>query len=1369
MKKIIRFVGVFSVVYLVGLNSWANNLRFRTLNVNDGLPYSSVRAITQDKNGFIWFATELGLARYDGYTLKTYLPNENDSRAIAGSYILDLEVDKNGTLWVTSDQFGLSRYNVDTDDFTVFVHDPNNDNSLSANEITDVETESKNYLWVATSKGLDLLNTETNVATHFLNRPDDKNSFPNSNIRALLKISENHLYVGTGNGAYLFDRASLTFKLIPLSQNEQLNIRSIAQSENGLIWFGTRGDGLFVFNPDTSVSEEIDFKVDVKSALSLYVDSGDNIWVGTSQHGLFRISPSREIVSIRPDKSDANGLSDKTILSLFEDQSEQMWVGTYNSGVNLFSPKHLFFGSQGNNLNNFQCIPSNDYRAALSVGNESILLGTLSGLTKLNLTDKTCENYSFDSNNNSSLSNNEVRAIFRDSAGNFWIGASQGLDEFIIDKKNFVRYGEQMDNSSVRKIIERGKFLYIATNKGLYKIELNTKKVSPVLTENKDLFNIPTENINIDSEGNIWIGSKEGIYIIESELDYIKQVKINNEPLTLGIIWSYLIDHSGAHWFTIENKGLFKYHPYSNTLIPIGKQLNLLTKEGFTGLYEDSGKNIWLATLTHGLYKIDSISNTLTNYRSADGLHSELFNFSSFTQFPDGRLFFGGKSGFNIFHPEKIKMNTIPPIVSITQLKLFGKKITPHKNYDGFFINKHISELNEIELSHRETVFGFDFVANHHLAPRKIRYFYQLEGFDKDWIETSAQNRGVTYNNISSGNYIFKLKAKTHNNIWSEESVILKIKILPAPWLTWWAFTIYGIIFVTLILLVIKNRTKILESRARELRARVTLKTKELVEEKTKVEQLLSRRNEEFANVSHEFRTPLTLILGPLAQVINKIKTEQELHRLNIVQKNGYRLLRMVDQLLNLETFRIKSITQKSPQTIGKSVKLITDAFVDLASEKQIKLSLTKYLDINFEFTPDAFEKILLNLLSNAIKYSKSGDSIDVKIERTTENQLRLVVSDTGIGIPQDKLGSIFERYNRILDENSEQVTGAGIGLALVKELVQAHKGKISIQSKLGEGTTIVIILPIIGEVNANQINLHSNNEIVAMELMSLSNQASIQSEQSEKSQDTDGNKSTILVIEDNSDMRQYICNSITDEYQVLTAINGKQGVRLAIEEVPDLIISDIMMPEMDGYQATNAIRKNEITNHIPIILLTARGDRESRLKGWYEKADEYLVKPFDVEELIVRISNLLSIRNILQEKFHRAWLLTQPGDSTALQEQNIPPEERLKHEFLEQLDNVIVNIYNQPNTKMAEIAMRMFMSERQLFRKLKGILNMSTSHYLRDYRLVQASERLIEGQPASNVALDVGFESYTYFGKCFKAKYNSTPSEYASKTKKSE
>ncbi|MEP2302465.1 MAG: ATP-binding protein, partial [Kangiellaceae bacterium] len=784
----------------------------------------------------------------------------------------------------------------------------------------------------------------------------------------------------------------------------------------------------------------------------------------------------------------------------------------------------------------------------------------------------------------------------------------------------------------------------------------------------------------------------------------------------------------------------------------------------FASILSDKDHNIWVSS-GQNIHKFDTQSLVTKTYYTSDGLQDGVFARRTETKTTSGELFFGGSNGFNRFKPKNLAKNMSIPKIAFTKFYYLGEEYSHDNEPEDFRLPSPISQLKHLNLTHKDYNFGIEFSALHFSDYSRNHYAYMMDGFDPDWLYTDSSNRKVNYTNLPAGNYIFKVKASNKDGIWNETPKELKITISPAPWKTWWAYTIYTITLFLSLLYFIKKRTQILEERAQQLENTVEQRTQELSQEKQKVERLLSKKNEEFANVSHEFRTPLTLVLGPVAQLIEKANDEASINKLNIIQRNGYRLLRMVDQLLNIETFRIKTIAKKSPQAIGKSTKLMCEAFADLADAKGMKLSFSGEESINFEFTQDAYEKILLNLLSNAIKYSKTGAQISVTALRTGNNEYHLSVSDTGIGIPADKVDSVFERYNRVMDENSEQVTGAGIGLALVKELVKAHQGRIKLQSQIGEGTCIDIYLPIINEVSDEQVATSSNADLIDLELVSLSNQKAGDANRSETEDESVVKESTVLVIEDNADMRQYITNSLQGQYRVLTANNGKAGVELAIAEVPDVIVSDIMMPVMDGYEATKAIRDNEITSHIPLVLLTARGDRESRLRGWNEKADEYLTKPFDVEELRIRLANLLEIRNLLKKKFAETIFVEDTALETPKEVEDqtdiYSNKQKLQQIFIDKLNSFLNDHYSDTELAIPQISKGILMSERQFFRKLKSILDLSPVEYLRRYRLQKGKELLGQGLSTNRAAFDVGFSSQGYFGRCFKAQYGVSPSEY--------
>jgi signal transduction histidine kinase/ligand-binding sensor domain-containing protein/DNA-binding response OmpR family regulator len=1347
-------------------SAFAEKIHFESISLKDGLPYNSIKAIEQDNLGYMWFATELGLARFDGYQIHSYLADNSDPNSIANPFVQALEIENDDVLWVGTSQ-GLNRFDRDTDNFTLFVHNANNTNSLSGNDITAIQKDNNSILWVATGNGLDRFDTKTGQFTHFIHDPTNLLSIPHQRIRKIFRTRNGKLLIGSNAGLAQYDRKRNIFRLIQLQKGVQPIIRTISESDSGSLWIGTQ-NGLFKYEPTDSSVTKIAFKHKVKTITTSLIDNFGNLWIGTLKHGVFRIDPLNRITNIRPDKNAPNSLGDYIILDIFQDRSGIIWVGTAKAGVNMFDPRSLLFGAFDNKANSLSCLQSADVKSAFALTTDSVLLGTTSGLVEVDFEQKHCNSYLINNSDFASPSRNITYAISKDNSENLWIGKNRGLGKFDPNTGSYEDIGKPLSDLPVHLLLNHGEFLIAGTYRGVYKINTSSRKISPIFSTVENDERNYIYSIRESKDKSVWIASTKGVLKIDKQLSKVTLVKFQEQKFNDKTVTALEIDPLGIVWLTIDGEGLFKYSPKNNTLIPSGEKLGLKLKTGFSALNSDKLGNLWISTLNQGLIKIDKTRTILTNYQMSDGLVGEVFNFFAFTRFSDNKVFFGGPSGFNIFDPESIEINLTAPQVSLTHLKRFGKIVIPKKDYDGFSIDKHISKLESLNLTHRETIIGLDFVALHYADPDRLRYWYKLEGLDENWTQTNAQNRGVTYNGLGAGEYTFRLRAQTKNGVWSEKDVALKINVSPAPWASPTAYVIYFIAFVLAVFSIIKYRTRSLEKRATELENTVSKRTNELATEKEKVEQLLSRKNEEFANVSHEFRTPLTLIIGPIKQLLSWNPEDKYKRKLNIVQRNSLRLLRMVDQLLNLETFRVKAITQKSPQAISKTIQLISEAFSDLATEKNITFVINKIDPVCFDFTPDAIEKIILNILSNAIKYTKLDGNITVQATREGDSQYVIQVTDTGIGIAKDKLSKVFERFNRVMDENSEQVTGSGIGLALVKSLVESHDGSVELKSELGKGTTITVTLPIINEVDESHINVYQNDEIIAMELMNVSSSNLPKDSLAEPTtQILSSEKPTILIIEDNDDMRQYIVESIAEKFNTIVAADGQAGLELAIQEVPDLIISDIMMPKLDGYQTTRALRETQITNHIPVVLLTARGDRDSRLKGWEEKADEYITKPFDVEELLIRISNLIEIRNILKRRFSETVFeftdqnnQQQETESESLSIVEINTQ-RLQQEFIDQLNQKIEVVYMETDLSVSDIASSVNMGERQFYRKLRSIVDMTPNEYLRRFRLEKSKEILRAGKSASYTAFEVGFSSQNYFSKCFKAQYSMTPTQF--------
>ena len=1366
----------FLFLYIISSSSISQqNAAFHSIQVKDGLPNQAIWQINQDKSGAIWFGTTQGVAKFDGSKFTVYKSKAGEPNSLSDNLIRSLLVTNRGKLWVGTHFGGVNQFHTWSNSFRPFQFNPSKFNKPLSNEILSLVEGNNENIWVGTANGLIEMNTISRKIERLIYSENNSESIPHNKINTLMNARSGKLWIGTPLGVAIMDEKSDQISRFELPLAKQPNIRSIHESDNGQFWIGT-GSGLYSYNQKSKkVSRITGIKDPV--ILSITSDLYGNIWVGTQLNGIYiireeNVTSGHASINYKYDKGSNHSLRDNTIMSLFRDESGVIWIGTYTSGVSWIAPRTLNFGLYDDSKNSLSCLASPIIYSIYPEPDDSLWLGTRKGLHRIDKNNN-CEIFQHDKNNQLSLSNDEIHKILRDSQGVLWIATAKGLNKFNPHNKTFSRLHNQFSETRIYDVLETEHRFLVGTVKGLYIKSQTSDDFELARAREEELKTVKINKIEKDRKDTIFLATKLGLLWVKPDgtLGYYTQrdKKAITEPIR-----SMHIDKNDVIWAGVDNLGMYRIDPKEKTSRLISNKEGLPEIASWSNILSDDNGYLWINSIK-GLFKYNPVKKTLRSYRVSDGLQGEHFARRAAFKDKTGKFYLGGSKGVNIFHPNDIKDNSTPPKLALTRFYHFNKAIKSESSDSSFILNSPISQLKELNLTHRDYDFGFEFTAFSFSDYSQNKYAYKMEGFDKNWNYTNSSYRRANYTNLPAGDYIFKVKASNNHGVWNETPLELKVHISPPPWATPWAYAIYIISFVLALFLFIRYRTKSLQARAKHLEKSITARTQELADEKQKVEQLLSRKNEEFANVSHEFRTPLTLILGPLAQMLRDKQPKKNINRLNIIQRNGYRLLRMVDQLLNLETFRVKSISNKSPQAIGKTIQLIAETFADLAVEKEIKLSIKQIDLINFEFTPDAIEKIILNLLSNATKYTQPGGKIEISAKCTDNQQYEINVKDTGIGIHEEKIDRIFDRFNRVLDENSEQVTGAGIGLALVKSLVEAHQGKIKVTSELGKGTCFTIRLPIINQVE--QIDSHANAEIIAMELMSITNQTTEQFENKLATNSTKNNdKPIILVIEDNQDMRSYIVESISENYQTLMAKDGEEGLAIAIKEVPDLIISDIMMPKKDGYETTQALRQNEVTNHIPIVLLTARGDRESRLKGWQEKADEYLTKPFDPEELKLRLSNLLEIRDILKKRFgetvfeqsqsfEKSTAETETTDEITIAEKN---QNRIRQKFIKQLNEQIEKIYFEPVVSIKELAKNVAMSERQFYRKMGSVLDMTPAEYIRRFRLEKSKVLLSEGKGLNYTALDVGFTSQSYFGKCFKAQYGISPTQFINGEKES-
>lgn len=1378
------FILFISLLYLPLYASEFDDLRvefrFQELPHANKLSHIVINDIVQDNKGMVWIATNDGLNRYDGIANKIYRPTEKHTQAISHFFISTLLVDNQGILWVGTEK-GLNQYDVEIDSFKTITDQKNPNLSLDQIAVSTIYEDSHHRLWIGTrEKGVYLISKDRkSIATISINNVTDHDFFTQDIIEF-----DNRILVASRHGLYEFNEELLeinkiTASLPNRSKNRPIKETTMYKLSEEILLVGTR-KGLFKFDSNSNTFTKWYPDVfDGHYITKLFLTNDKQLLVGTRYSGLITFNvntlTSRQYTNIA---SDQFSIIDNQVYEIYQSNDDLIWLGT-NLGINIVNLNEKHFGHIITKDESSSCLSGNTIYAMLKDSDGYVWIASWGhGLHKINIQTDHCEILrTIPGYENEDILANVV-SLHEDKDKNLWISTfDNGLIKYSSQSQKFSVYNSKTEapqtllSDTVNAVSsDANGNIWVATyGAGLAKISRENHSVSTIKAqfESDNGAYIKTINhIYADKKGTLWLATQYN-GLVKYNIDNDKFTRyLRTESNKNGLPPTLLsIDETpdGALWIGTRGYGAIAFDPITESTTVYAIE-NGLSSNVVMGVKTDAIGNQWIYT-DHGLTRLNSSDQSIITFFKEDGMQSNSTTGAGFYDSDNHSLWVAGINGFNIISLDKISNRPLKNPVLITDLELFYKPVSL-RNIDPLSpLKTSITTTNALTLKHDQNVFSLGYSALAFENPDRVKYAFILEGYD-DWNYVDSSIQRAVYTNIDPGQYTFKVKA-SNDGTWEKETTNLIIEIAPPWWQTPIAYFCYVIAMAFSIYLFVVLRTQVLSRRAKQLEKSVIIRTKELAEEKTKVEQLLSRKNEELANISHEFRTPLTLIVGPLSQVMDSKLNHEQKRRLNVVQRNGYRLLRMVDQLLNIETFRIKSIAQKSPQAIGKTLQLLTEAFKDLAEEKQLSLTTSEPIDVNFQFTPDAFEKIVVNLLSNAIKYTKAGGEIQINCKRTSKNELRLCISDTGIGIPKTQLNKVFERYSRVLNNDSESIAGSGIGLALVKELVKAHQGTISLISELDKGTTVIVTLPIIGEVKKEQVNPSINNEIAAMEIMGLTQGSNHEQTLLQNNDTTIQQHTSLLLIEDNQDMRNYIKENINGRYKVFLAANGEDGVKIATQEVPDLIISDIMMPKLNGYEVTKKLRSQQSTDHIPIVLLTARNDRESRLQGWQEKADEYLTKPFDIEELLIRLENLLEIRDILKRRFSETVFNSLDQNELIINSNNEDQFDIQDHVnqqqqiFITKLNDTLEKLYQDHTVSIVEIAKQMAMSDRQLQRKLNSILDMKPVEYLRRFRLEKSVKLIEEGKSIFYTSAEVGFSSQSYFGVCFKAQFGLSPKAY--------
>ncbi|MFY0715255.1 response regulator [Seonamhaeicola sp. NFXS20] len=1336
-----------------------NTLKLKHFSISDGLSQSSVLAIHQDRDGFLWFGTRDGLNKYNGKSFQVFRHSNQDSTSLSHSLIKCVIEDSKGDLWVGTVD-GLNKYIPENDAFIRFYYNTNKLN-YENNEIWDIVEASEGYLWLATSMGLKKFNTKTNEFVDYP-YPRQGSYILKKPIRALLWVeTTKQLWVKTTEDIVVFNVHKNTIKRYQYPENspKELNKNNVSvfyQDKRGQIWLGFK-NGLAILNPKTDKFEFFKSKylkkakINIKNVRSIVEDNVGNLWVGTYK-GLYIYSNNKDVFFHHlHDENNPNSLSQNSIYTIYEDNRGDVWIGTYAGGVNYFDRsfdvfKHFSAGISNKKLN-YSVVSSlvEDQNNNLWVGTEG------GGVNVYNVKTRAFNYLTHEPNNSNSISANNVKAMIQDRKGNFWIGThDEGLNFLNPHKKpyKFKKYKNNpkdenslSDNRIIALQEDTENNIWIGTSGGGLNV-LNTttnliKKVDTEELTGKIIYTI-SQSLSKDT---LFVGGDKGLCKVNVKTMSVVPIHYLGSEMAKqsarAVLSIYQSDENNI-WVGTEGDGLYCYNFHRRESTKFGT-LQGLPNDIVYGILPDNQENIWLST-NKGLCRLNLNTFNVKNFNELDGLQSNEFNYGAYLKNRKGELIFGGAKGFNIFNPENIKENTYIPPVLITKININNRKI----------INI-TDNVNEIVLKHNQNVFSLDFFALSYSQPNKNQYAYKLEGFDEEWNFIGNKN-SATYTNLDAGNYTFKVKASNNDGLWNEEGDSIKVKVLPAPWFTWWAYLIYiGIIII--LLYQIRKYSLI------RIQERNELKQERL--EKERIAEVNKMKLQLFTNISHDFRTPLTLIIGPLERLLKKdysktfIKEQHE-----IMYRNASILMELINQLLDFRKNEAGKLKIKASElNLVSFIKDIKQSFDELAREKDIIFNFSfKEEKIKVWLDKTQVKKVVFNLLSNAFKFTPKGGEITLRIsirekvyKGVVKKYATIEVEDNGKGIPKKNIKYIFDRYYQ-LGERS----GTGIGLALVKNLVELHKGFVKVKSKKNVGTTFKVFFPL-GKNHLSKDQISKKNieddtcnvkktVYVDKEIMSLDTNNLF------KLKEIDKNLSSILIVEDNLDVRKFIRTIFEDTYNIFEAPNGKKAIKLAKNNAIDLIISDIMMPEMDGIELCDKIKTNIKTSHIPILLLTAKTSKEYKKVGFQTGADAYITKPFDSKILELRVHNLISSRKKLIDKFKKD-LILQPKELTVTSADEL---------FLKKaIEYVEANISNS-NYTIKNFVIEMGVSRSVLYRKLKALTGQSISEFIKTIKLKRAAQ-LIEqtSMTISEVAFELGFNDLKNFRESFKKVFHKLPSEY--------
>ncbi|ANQ52477.1 response regulator [Flammeovirga sp. MY04] len=1333
MKNII----LLSLFFLLPFNSYTSVRNYEFTKVDIASRADDVKAILEDDKGYIWLALSNELFRYDGFQFEKmrsarvscfakdlngniYIAAENQvyqysyenntfevvSRFDSYRKIHNLYVSSKNELLICSSK-GLEMINLDDNSKVTYQHHEGIDEGLTSNVVRVIYEDKKGDFWIGTHDQLNKLDRKTNTFTRYRLQTPDEIYKKNNLIIDILPLKDKDdtkLYVGTETGLAVFDTESGSFIKYRYQKNNKKSIsnnvvRSLVRINEEMIWVGT-GHGLNIFDESTKSFQQFysdyynQFSIAGNSINQIYKDNRGITWF-CSDNGLSRITLGDDTFNLNR-LPFSNQLLDKelTIKAMKSDASGNMWIATDNSGLIKYDRKSDSFHS-------FKVpqILHNNVNDVIIDKEGDVWLVTPGGLNIIDPKTNKISAYTAERGKKGTLKTDYLFSIAESPKGQVWIGSMYGV--YKVEKN------------------DQGKLSFLS-------FRPNNKQSNTISGDY-------IYSIFFNENENPYIATGNGLDYFDLTTGTISKVK-SNEKLNYKYLKLLKKDQSGTIWAISENR-FFKLNTASNRFEEaIEAPSKILSYE----ILEDK---IWYTT-TSKLNLFDQKSNLSFSFSyESTGINHFVQKVSMKYQ---DYLVFGGKRGFTCFDPKSVSLVSDVPKVRFSSLNVLNREITPQtKLNEHNVITNTIDHVEKIELEHDENTFGLSFSGLDFRLDNAHEYRVQLEGLEDDWKILPANEHSVSYIKVKPGKYIFKVMASDQFGKFSDEYKSLEIIIHPPIWATWWAKAIYFIV-ICVVFFLAKRMTE------KNINTQNNLEIEKLKREQS--EEVNQMKISFFTNVSHELRTPLTLITSPLSELSAMESDTNKKKLLQIIERNTDRLTRLVNQILDLrkldkdaEKLRLEKFD------MVKLCKSITNDFTEIVSKRNINLNFyTKQPELKFWFDSEKIEKVIYNLISNALKYTPNNERIEILLNvvhiETNGNQQQYVeikVKDTGLGIPKEVQSQIFERFINVKTENYTGQQGTGIGLSLVNDYVKMHEGWVELESELGEGAEFIIYLP----YESHQMEVEQEEEIHEEDFVITTSESDEELTQEQNSQ------YKLLIVEDDEDMQSFIAHCFESDYKIFKANNGKEGWEIAKKEMPDLIISDWMMPVMDGIKFCNKLKVNVLTNHIPVIMLSAKDGIDNKMQGIDKGADDYIAKPFNVDYLKLRVQKILLQRDKLKAKYKAEF-------SSQVQPISDAPtfEEKFLQKVVDEIEKDIDN--SEFNVKMLGEALGM--GQTNLYRKIKAMTDMTINEFIRNVRMKKAGQLLRQGEyNVSDVMYMVGFTHRSYFSKSFKEMYGMTPKEF--------